>query len=93
MSEVQSNDERITRLRRWFNSAKSTYQEATWERRFWIVISLLGLVLEPVRNSLPALYFMSSWALVKGSSNEKALAKQAMLEEQAEEVSDGDDHR
>lgn len=73
-------------LAEWFASARSTFVEATWERRFWVVVSIVGLIVPQVRESLPAVFFMSSWALVKGSSNERSLAKHEMLEEKAEEA-------
>lgn len=80
---------RLDWLRRWFASARSTYVEATWERRFWVLVSLAGLFLG---GSLieRMIYFMSSWALVKGASNERALARREMMEERADEAVDRD---
>lgn len=84
---LMDEPERISRLRAWWRSARSTYQEATWERRIWACVGLIGLFVKPLRESVPAVFFMSAYALSKGSSAEAKLAKREMLEEEAEETS------
>lgn len=78
--------ERISRLREWWRSARSTFVEATWERRGWVLVSLIGLVWGPLRESVPAIFFMSAYALAKTSKVEQQEAKREMLEEEAEEA-------
>jgi hypothetical protein len=78
--------QRWVRLRRWWDSARSTAVESTWERRFWIVVALVGLAWEPLRTSIPVLFFMSAWACQVGAAGRADVARREMLEEQADEA-------
>jgi hypothetical protein len=73
-------------LRRWWRSAASTVVTQTWESRFWVLIGVIGVVHDPLSNSVPVIFFMSAWANVKGAKNEAQGAKREMIEEQAEEA-------
>jgi hypothetical protein len=73
-------------LRRWWASARSTVTTQTWESRFWVVVGITGVIYDPLSNSIPIIFFMSAWALVKGAKNEVQGAKREMLEEEAEEA-------
>lgn len=78
---------RLQRLRLWWASARSTVVEATWERRFWVAVCIAGLAISSIRTSIPILFFMSGWALVKGAGIEKVQAQRDMLQEEADETS------
>jgi hypothetical protein len=80
-----SEAERISRLRRWWSSARSSFVTLTWEARFWALFGLTGVVWRPLANSIPILFFMSAWACFRGASVGKQEAKREMLEEEAEE--------
>ena len=80
--------ERLSRLRRWWNSARSTVITSTWEARFWVLIGVLGVFRKELSTSVAALFFISCWANVKGAKNEAQGAKREMLEEEANEASE-----
>lgn len=77
--------ERISRLRTWWQSAQSTYKVLTWEGRCWILVGLAGAIYRPLSESIPVIFFMSAYALAKGSRVEAQEAKREMLEEEASE--------
>lgn len=83
---VAAGPERISRLRQWWHSARSTVTTSTWEARFWSIFGLAGVVYRPLAASIPVLFFISCWANVKGARNEAQGAKREMLEEEAEEA-------
>lgn len=78
--------QRLSRLRRWWNSAHSTFITQTWESRFWVAVGLAGFFFDELSTSIAVIFFMSAWANVKGANNEKQQAKREMLEEEAEEA-------
>ena len=60
---------------------------STWEARFWVIVGVTGIFWQTLARSIPAIFFMSAWALVKGALNQAQGAKREMLEEQASEES------
>lgn len=78
--------ERLSRLRRWWESARSTYVSLRWEGRFWILFAIVGVIWHPLATSIPVLFFISCWANVKGAMNQAQQAKREMLEEEADEA-------
>lgn len=77
---------RTSRLRDWWNSARSTVTESTWEARFWVLFGLLGAWRKELSTSIAVLFFVSCYANAKASWIQKAEAKREMLEEEAEEA-------
>ena len=75
---------RRERLARWWSTARSTYQLARWEARWWTVFGLLGVLVRPLRESIPVLFFLSCYALRAGNRAEAQSARLEMREEEAE---------
>lgn len=78
--------ERISRLRRWWNSARSTVIETTWEARFWACLGIAGILHSGLANSIAVVFFMSAWANYRAAALTKKEAQREMLEEEAEEA-------
>jgi hypothetical protein len=69
----------------WWKTARSTWLLATWESRFWVVFALLGVYSKPLRESVPVLFFLSSYANAKGAAAQGQAARMEMLESETEE--------
>jgi hypothetical protein len=78
--------DRTSRLRAWWESARTTVITLRWEQRFWAVVGIAGVFWEGLANSIPVLFFMSAWACFRGAGTQKAEAQRDMLEEEADEA-------
>lgn len=75
---------RRDRLAAWWRTARSTWLLATWESRVWTAVAVAGMFVRGLRESVPVLFFLSTYALVKGSRAEAQGAKLEMRQEEAE---------
>jgi hypothetical protein len=75
---------RADRLRRWWDTARSTWVLNTWEARWWTAFGISGVFIRPLRESIPVLVFLSAYANAKGSRAEAQSAKMEMREEESE---------
>lgn len=67
---------------RWWATARSTVTVNQWEARFWTAVACTGIVIPAIRESVPVLFFLSTYALAKGARSTAQAAKMEMMQEE-----------